>query len=246
MRGLGSTFTAINSIANNSGSFTLRNDRNFTTAGALTNSGTVHVDGTAVLATNGNLTLTGDTAALQFDMNALPPGTSYDFIAVNGIATLDGMLRLVVTNGLATTLNGSETFTLLTANAPISGAFDNVANGAGVAAANGVGSFQVHYGPGSAFGAANLVLSNYVPVPAGLQLVSFTVAPGDGGHPSERKTDAVFKGGPGVTYVLEVSTSLQNWTVEQSGTAAPVTGLLTFEFFKPVTAPRFFCRGRLP
>lgn len=246
LSGAGSTFAAINPLATNQGSFTLRNDRNFTTAGALTNSGSLHVDGTSVLTVNGNLTLNGDSSALEFDMNPLAAGAGYDAIDVNGTVARDGELRLRISFRLNEALDGTETFTLLTSDNPITGAFDNAANGARVAAVNGVGSFKVNYGPGSPFAATSLVLSDFIPSPpVELELVSFSSAPADCTHPNESAVRLVVKASGGAACDLETSTDLVDWTILQSQTTDLITGLLAFDLLEPAAVPRRFYRGRL-
>ena len=64
-----------------------------------------------------------------------------------------------------TKLLGSETITLLTATDPNTGEFSDVANGARLETADGLGSFIVNYGPASPYGANNLVLSQGQSVP---------------------------------------------------------------------------------
>jgi hypothetical protein len=160
--GNASGFLPINFLANNSGSLTLRNDRNLNT-GALANSGTIHVDGTSILAVGGGLTVSGNSSDLLFDINTLAP---YDAMAVTGPASLDGTLHFTLASGLEALLTGNETITLLTAGSPIAGAFDNVANGERMEALSGIGSFQVNYGPGSSFDPNSIVLSQYVPEPS--------------------------------------------------------------------------------
>jgi hypothetical protein len=246
LSGAGSTFVPVNSIANNSGVFRLRNNRDFTTTGPLTNSGTLHVDGTAVLTTTGNLTQTGTESVLEYEMSALPAGSSYDSINVNGTATLAGSLRLVIKDNLASSLAPGAMVTVLKAGTPVAGAFANAASGTRLPSANGMGSFLVYYGPGSPHGAANLVLTDYIPPDIALTIVSFSVGPGTGTHQSEQQINVVFAGTPGATYFLEASRDLENWEDVQSGVAAPVTGLLPFEVFEPAGAPRFFLRGRSP
>ncbi len=54
--GVGSTFAAVNPLATNNGSFTIRNGRNFTTAGALLNNGLLGIGASSTLNVNGALT----------------------------------------------------------------------------------------------------------------------------------------------------------------------------------------------
>jgi hypothetical protein len=65
-----------------------------------------------------------------------------------------GLTSLGFTNSFPTTVVETDTFTLLTARGGLSGAFSNVANGERLAAIDGLGSFQVNYGAGSAFAAS--------------------------------------------------------------------------------------------
>ena len=63
-------------------------------------------------------------------------------------------------NGFESQLTPSQTFVLLTSQTALTGTFNNVANGARLTTADGLASFQVNYGPGSSYGANNLVLSD--------------------------------------------------------------------------------------
>jgi hypothetical protein len=58
--GVGSTFTKINTLANNQGSFSILEGRNFTTAGNLANSGTITVGNGSEFDVNGGITGTGN------------------------------------------------------------------------------------------------------------------------------------------------------------------------------------------
>ena len=57
-----------------------------------------------------------------------------------------------------------STFTVFTSSG-ITGTFANIANGQRLITADGIGAFQVNYGPLSAFGANNIVLSHFTAVP---------------------------------------------------------------------------------
>lgn len=219
--GAGSTFarftTALN---NNQGSFTLKNNRDLTTAGAFANSGTMRVEdsttvmtvngsytqtagstilsngGTIMLSTdlnlnggelkgtgtvtgnvitggtttiapgespgtltiNGNLTL-GSGNTLSMEIDGLTPGSLYDLLDVNGVATLAGILQVDLDAIFGSTLTGSETFTLLTSNSLLSGSFSNVASGSRLDVFGGNGSFLVNYSGN------DLVLGSYLAVP---------------------------------------------------------------------------------
>ncbi len=78
--GIGSTFTKINTLANNQGNFSILNGRNFTTAGDLDNSGTVTVGSGSDFEVSGNLTGTGN-------------------LIVNGILTANSIVQNSLTIG---------------------------------------------------------------------------------------------------------------------------------------------------
>jgi hypothetical protein len=78
--GLASTFTNINSLANNQGNFSVLNGRNFTTAGDLANSGTVTVGSGSDLEVAGDLTGAGN-------------------LSVNGILTADSIVQNTLSIG---------------------------------------------------------------------------------------------------------------------------------------------------
>ncbi|MBV9008164.1 MAG: hypothetical protein JO354_03210 [Verrucomicrobia bacterium] len=65
LSGANSTFNEINALANNQGSFAISNGRNFTTAGALSNSGTVAIgSGTTLTVSGGNTFTQSSTGTL--------------------------------------------------------------------------------------------------------------------------------------------------------------------------------------
>lgn len=222
LSGAGSAFTKITTaLNNNQGSFTLANNRDLTTAGAFTNSGTMTVQdsttvmtvngsytqtagstilsngGTIMLSTNlnlnggelkgsgtitgnvitggtttiapgespgtltinGNLTL-GSGNTLAMEIGGLTQGSLYDYLDVNGVTTLAGILDVNLDSIFGGTLTGGETFTLLTSNSTLTGSFSNVANGSRLNVLGG--SFQVNYGGN------DVVLGDYLsssPVP---------------------------------------------------------------------------------
>ncbi len=85
--------------------------------------------------------------------------------------SLGGQLVLSFLNGFQSFVSGGAIFTLLTADFPLTGAFSDVANGARLATIDGLGSFVVHYGAGSAYGANNLVLTSAIPEPSSFALL---------------------------------------------------------------------------
>lgn len=116
---------------------------------------------------NGTLAITGNlnllsTSMLLLEIGGTSQGTNYDFVAVSGSATAGGMLVLTLTNSFLP--NAGATFTVLTGG-NLAGAFANVANGQRHFTTDGVTSFQVNYGTGSAFSANSIVLSHFSAVP---------------------------------------------------------------------------------
>jgi hypothetical protein len=109
---------------------------------------------------NANLTLQ-NTSQLLFELGGKTQGTSYDYIDVNAAFTAGGLLNVSFLNGFQSNVLATDTFTLLTANSSITGVFSNAASGARLTTADGFGSFLAQYGNGP--GAANLVLSNFLP-----------------------------------------------------------------------------------
>ena len=121
--------------------------------------------GAAGLAINGDLSLT-PTAELRIALGGTAAGTQYDRVSETGTAplTLDGTLKIEFTGGFLSTVTAADTFTVLTSNADLDGAFDNVAAGARLTTADGFASFVVSYGPGSAHGADSVVISDFQPL----------------------------------------------------------------------------------
>jgi hypothetical protein len=85
-------------------------------------------------------------------------GDQYDFVHVEGFANLNGELQLALINGFEPTT--MQSFPVLQSFG-ITGAFSNVANGQRLDTVDGMGSFLVHYGPGSAFSPSRIVLSAF-------------------------------------------------------------------------------------
>jgi hypothetical protein len=78
-------------------------------------------------------------------------------------------------------------------------------------------------------------------------IVEHGMAPGQGDeHKGDNDTHLVVEGTPGLSYQLEYSTNLQQWTIAETKAADFQTGLLDFHFYNPETDPRLFLRVRLP
>jgi hypothetical protein len=105
LNGAGSVFTAVNSLAANNGTFRLAGSRNFTTAGDLTNAGTLDVQTGSTLTVSGNYTNNGTVtgAGTIAVTNATFTGGNY-----NTTGTLSVSGTLIVT--------GTTSFTSGTVN----------------------------------------------------------------------------------------------------------------------------------
>ncbi len=113
--------------------------------------------GTLVI--DSNLSLLNNSKLLM-EIGGAAQGQEYDYISVDGSGIIGGTLELHVINGFESQMTPSQTFVLLTSHTALTGTFNNVANGARLTTADGLASFQVNYGPGSSYGANNLVLSD--------------------------------------------------------------------------------------
>jgi hypothetical protein len=102
----------------------------------------------------GQLTLLG-ASKLSFLIGGLSQGNEYSFLNINGSLVLNGQLILSFANGFQNSISNSDSFTIVTANT-LNGSFANVAPGGRLTTSDGLGSFQVDYGP-------NVVLSNFLP-----------------------------------------------------------------------------------
>lgn len=95
---------------------------------------------------------------LAIDVGGLSPGGTHDLVNVLGDASLDGLLELSLTNSF--TPDASDVFTILAADT-LTGFFDNINSGQRLDTADGLGSFVVNYGIGSAFDETRIVLSDF-------------------------------------------------------------------------------------
>ena len=178
LRGPNSTFPPINSLSDNQGSFSLFALRQFVTAGALSNEGDLSLDAGTTLHVTGAFTASGTNSSLAITVGgtATSGATSPGILQVNGAATVAGNLS-VAFSSTATLPALSDTLTIVSATAPVTGSFANAASGARVNTADGKGSFLVTYGAGSS--APNAVtLSQFVAtgssVPPNLPVLTLT------------------------------------------------------------------------
>ena len=105
------------------------------------------------------------TSLLELDIGGLVPGVGYDHIEILGDLTVGGELRLQFIDQFESDIESGNYFTILTASGNLTGVFANIAPGERLWTADGLGTFQVDYGPGSSYGPQSVVLSHFDPVP---------------------------------------------------------------------------------
>jgi hypothetical protein len=108
----------------------------------------------------GNFSLLS-TSTLVIQLGGTNQGSGYDFLNVNGSTALSGSLNLSFVNNFQLSILPTNTFTVLTSNGTLSGAFANIASGQRLNTTDGLGSFKVIYGGG----VNNVVLSDFIAVP---------------------------------------------------------------------------------
>jgi PEP-CTERM motif-containing protein len=86
------------------------------------------------------------TGVLQFQLSGATLGAGYGQATDAGSLTLGGQLQVAFTNGFDSTVNSSESFTLLDAAGGLSGTFANVANGTRLLTNDDLHTFLVNYG----------------------------------------------------------------------------------------------------
>ena len=112
---------------------------------------------------SGDLTL-GTAAILEIEIGGTEAGINYDQVAQEGGAAgvaLDGALSLAVIDDFECDMLVTDSFTIVRSDLPVTGAFANVASGARLDTSDGLGSFLVEYGPGTADPNA-VVISDFV------------------------------------------------------------------------------------
>jgi hypothetical protein len=115
---------------------------------------------------NGDVTFT-DTAELQFEIAGTTAGTEFDRLdqitrATDAGVVLAGRLTATILNGFQVT--GSQSFTIISSDRPITGAFNNVPSGGRISTTDGSGNFLVTYA-----GQNTVTLSAFQPGPLALQ-----------------------------------------------------------------------------
>jgi len=160
----GTTFSSSNALSFSAGS--LLSGTGTVAAPSIAMSGAIN-PGTPTSA--GQLTLNGNLVLLapaftDFVIGGVTQGSQYGYLSVNGSLTLGGNLQLSFINGFESSVNSSMTFDLISSTS-LSSSFLNVANGSRLTTADGLGSFVVNYGPTSAFGVNDVVLTNFASIP---------------------------------------------------------------------------------
>jgi T5SS/PEP-CTERM-associated repeat protein/autotransporter-associated beta strand protein len=114
----------------------------------------------------GNTTIIGNYtqqagASLEIEIGGTSAGGTYDLVGVTGTVVLGGELKLAL---IGSFLPASDhIFTVLNTANPfgVVGVFSNVTTGQRLATVDGLGSFLVHYGAGSAFNQNQIILTAF-------------------------------------------------------------------------------------
>jgi len=104
--GVGSVFNAVNPLATNADSFALQNGRNFTTAGALTNGGTLGIGANSILNIAGALTSDGSIVMNGGTLDATGTVTNNAAADIIGFGTLNDA---VINHGVVRASGGNLT-----------------------------------------------------------------------------------------------------------------------------------------
>jgi len=127
----------------------------------------------------GTIEITGqlrllESAELLVELGGRDQGVEHDLVRVGGAVTLGGQLAVSFLDGFDSDVASSDVLVILSTDSVLDGAFANVANGETLPTADGVGFFDVHYGPASPFSSGDVVLTDYraVPEPASLSLLA--------------------------------------------------------------------------
>jgi fibronectin-binding autotransporter adhesin len=108
--GAGSTFSNINSLKNNQGSFSLLDGQNFSTTGSLTNSGTIDVDAASSLTVNGSYSTLPGSVTIA-DGKLAYSGTMNVVGSLGGSGTVGGAVS-IATGGILAPGDAPGTLTI--------------------------------------------------------------------------------------------------------------------------------------
>lgn len=141
-------------------------------AGMLTNGGIIAPGTSGTNGACGKIDVTGDlvvssSSSLAFKLAGRTPGTTFDLLTEGGSVklSLDGTLSISFADGFEQSVQPGDAFAIIISNDVITGQFTNVANGARLTTSDGLESFIVNYGVGSAFASNQVVLSDMRAVP---------------------------------------------------------------------------------
>jgi hypothetical protein len=95
---------------------------------------------------------------LRLDLAGYTPGTNFDFIGVLDNVTLGGKLSVSLADNFQAVMTNGASFTLLTADSPLTGAFTNVASGGLLTTTDGYARFTVSYTGTNILRLTNLVI----------------------------------------------------------------------------------------
>jgi RHS repeat-associated protein len=104
--GPGSTFTTINTLASNAGSFSLLDGRNFTTVGPFSNTGSLTVGAGSTFHVTGAYTQSA-AATLHVQVGGTPASAQFGRLISTGSAALAGTLDVALANGFGPTMGQS-------------------------------------------------------------------------------------------------------------------------------------------
>jgi hypothetical protein len=128
---------------------------------------------------NGNLVINGigsEFSRLEIEIGGTTQGVSYDFFDIDGTAAIDAAINIRFLNNFQNAISPSDVFTILTANAPVTGTVRNPWIGGPpgrVITADSLGSFLVSYSGNS------IVLSDFstaVPEPTSMVAIALALA----------------------------------------------------------------------
>ena len=175
----------------------------------------------------GLLAATGDFlldpgSSFTMELGGTAQGTNYDVFDLTGALSLDGVaLNLWLVSGFASNVAPTDVFTVIQTTAAITGAFLGAPNGSRLNTADGLGSFVVNYGAGSAYAPSAVVLSDFL---AATNPPPQLLAPGFGAGGAFQFN---LTGIPGQNFVIEATEDLglPSWTPIATNPIPP-SGLL--------------------
>jgi hypothetical protein len=98
LNGPGSNFTNMNSLSNNTGTFSVVNGATFTTTSSLTNTGNVTIGAGSAISVSGSY-FQSSPGALSFQIGGPPGSGNFGRLNITGTANLGGALNVSLVNG---------------------------------------------------------------------------------------------------------------------------------------------------